>query len=346
MKQCPNIYNEKYSNCSFKIDIESYGKKISLASKVERIEKFDFLPFRGQIQLNNPDETFYYMEYFGLDSNNIPDQPYQIIFGRWIADSNRKLISKFSLKKRKFIANTSMDPTLAFLMNNIAKVSDNDIVYDPFVGSGSLLVSAAYFGAYVCGTDIDYLLLHGLAKPSKIGMKKREKDESVKANLKQYNLDSKYLDVIIGDSSLPLIRDNFTFDAIITDPPYGKRESRERIGTNKENPNIPKECLEHHVPSKLEYNIDDIYRDLLNFCSSHLKLNGIFVFWIPYSKECKENLTKKYSVENFVLDGSVDSLEADLRKRFQNPNFRFISYAEQNLTSKYSRILVALERIM
>ena len=53
-----------------------------------------------------------------------------------------------------------MDPILAFIMCNMAKVKENHIVFDPFVGSGSLLVSSAYFGANVIGADLDYNLLH------------------------------------------------------------------------------------------------------------------------------------------------------------------------------------------
>lgn len=81
------------------------------------------------------------------------------------------MLRKFSLKTRKFIGNTSMDPQLSFLMANQACVKDGDIVLDPFVGSGSLLVAAAEFGGYVLGTDIDYLMLHGRTRPSRIKQK-------------------------------------------------------------------------------------------------------------------------------------------------------------------------------
>lgn len=64
-----------------------------------------------------------------------------------------------------------MDPQLSLLMANQARVKDGDIVLDPFVGSGSLLVAAAQFGGYVLGTDIDYLMLHGRTRPSRITQK-------------------------------------------------------------------------------------------------------------------------------------------------------------------------------
>lgn len=109
-----------------------------------------------------------------------------------IADGQRSLVNDISLKTRKFIGNTSMDPTLSLLMANQALAKPGDLVYDPFVGSGSLLVAAAKFGgrsfkitiddeffdnfaimkiAYVAGSDIDFLMLHGKTRPSRIKQK-------------------------------------------------------------------------------------------------------------------------------------------------------------------------------
>lgn len=64
-----------------------------------------------------------------------------------------------------------MDPQLSLLMANQAQVKNGDIVLDPFVGSGSLLVAAAEFGGYVIGGDIDYLMLHARTRPSRIKQK-------------------------------------------------------------------------------------------------------------------------------------------------------------------------------
>lgn len=88
-----------------------------------------------------------------------------------ISEGARSLIKKLSLKTRKFIGNTTMDPQLALLMANQAMVCPGDVVLDPFVGSGSLLVSAAQFGGFVVGADIDFLMLHAKNKPSRIKQK-------------------------------------------------------------------------------------------------------------------------------------------------------------------------------
>lgn len=64
-----------------------------------------------------------------------------------------------------------MDPQLSFLMANQARIKNGDIILDPFVGTGSLLVAGAEFGAHVFGTDIDYLMLHARTRPSRISQK-------------------------------------------------------------------------------------------------------------------------------------------------------------------------------
>lgn len=64
-----------------------------------------------------------------------------------------------------------MDPQLSILMANQAKVQNGDIVLDPFVGTGSLLITASMFGGYTLGTDIDYMMLHARTRPSRISQK-------------------------------------------------------------------------------------------------------------------------------------------------------------------------------
>lgn len=110
-----------------------------------------------------------------------------------------------------------MDPQLSILMANQAGVLPGHLVLDPFVGSGSLLVAAAKFGAYVMGTDIDYMMLHAKTRPSRISQKVREADESIRANLRQYHCEQRYIDVVVADSSKENWTGQLELDAIITD---------------------------------------------------------------------------------------------------------------------------------
>lgn len=42
-------------------------------------------------------------------------------------------------------------------------INDSNSYFSPFLPfTGGLLISSAHFGAYVCGTDIDYNTIHGL----------------------------------------------------------------------------------------------------------------------------------------------------------------------------------------
>lgn len=64
-----------------------------------------------------------------------------------------------------------MDPQLSIIMANQAQAKNGDVILDPFVGSGSLLIPASMFGAFTLGTDIDYLMLHARTRPSRISQK-------------------------------------------------------------------------------------------------------------------------------------------------------------------------------
>lgn len=196
-------------DCSFKIKVETYNKHFSQLEKVQKIETFDYLPLKAKVNLKNPSVEWWYIEYYGLDTLKVPEIPDAILFGRYIADGRRRLIKDLCLKQRKFIGNTSMDAQLSLLMANQALVQSGDIVLDPFVGTGSLLVSAAKFGGFVMGSDIDYMMVHAKCRPSRITQKIRESDESIRANLKQYGCEKRYLDVLVSDFSNPIWRDSF-----------------------------------------------------------------------------------------------------------------------------------------
>ncbi|XP_043794566.1 tRNA (guanine(10)-N2)-methyltransferase homolog isoform X1 [Apis laboriosa] len=287
LKNYPISEINKYAgpHKSFKIIVETFCKHFSQSEKIKKIDSFSYLPLEGPVRLNNPDTTLCYIEFYGLDPNNIPEKPYELFFGRWITSGQRNLIQKLSLKTRKFIGNTSMDPQLSLIMANQAQVQKGDIVLDPFVGTGSLLVAASHFGGYTLGTDIDFLMLHGRTRPSRISQKIRGKDENIATNMSQYGKRSYYIDVVVSDFSYPLWRSDMCIDAIITDPPYGIREATERIGTTKLNPVIEEHQASSHIPSKIGYDLPQMYKDLLTFAAKHLKLNGRLVCWFPLFRD-------------------------------------------------------------
>jgi hypothetical protein len=98
--------------------------------------------------------------------------------------------------------------------NKPVQVTSQSLVLDPFVGTGSLLVSAAHWGAYCIGTDIDYHTIVG-----------KGDEKTIQANFRQYKL--RQPDILRADQSNPCYRSSsfclpdMQVDAIICDPPYG-----------------------------------------------------------------------------------------------------------------------------
>lgn len=190
-----------------------------------------------------------------------------------------------------------MDPQLALIMSNMAQCTRQTLAYDPFVGTGSLLIAAAHFGAHVTGADLDYNLIHSRGLSSRAGQKYRRKDQSIRNNLKQYGFESAFVDILVADFSRQYVRDGLEFDCIVTDPPYGIREKTKKVGptTNRGNsPTQQQTSQDDDATSgvttndgkfvhtkKIKYNLGDIYYDLLEFAVKHLIDSGRLVFWLP-----------------------------------------------------------------
>lgn len=92
---------------------------------------------------------------------NYPEVP--CYFGRLLADNNgmKDTLNKYDLKKRLYLGPTSLDHSLALIMCNLARVKKNDFVYDPFVGTASILIGASHLGSMCFGSDIDIRVLKG-----------------------------------------------------------------------------------------------------------------------------------------------------------------------------------------
>lgn len=57
----------------------------------------------------------------------------------------------------------------------------------------------------------------------------RAEDESILANLKQYNCASLYIDVAVSDFSCSIWHSNIKFDSIITDRKFSKIRNEKKI---------------------------------------------------------------------------------------------------------------------
>ena len=54
-----------------------------------------------------------------------------------------------------------MDTEISLMMANLAQARRGSLIMDPFVGTGSILVACAWFGAQTLGGDIDMRVLRG-----------------------------------------------------------------------------------------------------------------------------------------------------------------------------------------
>lgn len=93
---------------------------------------------------------------------------------------------------------TSIQPKLARALVNLSKVKKGEILLDPFVGTGGILIEAGLLGCKLIGRDVSQKMI-----------------DRTKINLKKYKLKS---DLKIGDA----LKLDLKADAVVTDLPYGK----------------------------------------------------------------------------------------------------------------------------
>lgn len=224
--------------------------------------------------MQGADNHFTVFEEYELNASS----PKRLYFGRMIAESGRKAINKYTLKKRGYIATTSMDAELSLVTANLALAGPGKLAYDPFMGTGSFPLACAHFGSLVFGSDLDGRSIRG------------KKDKSVKGNFKQYGTTSQYLGGFIADlTNSPLRSGGRWLDAILSDPPYGVREGLKVLGSTKVAlqevvllaDGTPAHLSDHYIPPKKPYSFLRMLDDILDFSANVLVNNGRLCFWMP-----------------------------------------------------------------
>lgn len=242
------------------------------------------MDLEGPIRMKKPDQTFSIIEEYKVIDRKPEVEPRRVWFGRFITNSDRSAMDRMDLRKRKYIGTTTFDAELALVSCNIAQLTDGKIMYDPFAGTGSFLVAAGHMGALACGSDIDVRMLRGDGK-----------NRTIDANFKQYGTYNKYIDVMTMDFTHNAFRNNFKFDAIICDPPYGVREGLKVLGAKNEEKFVGKEDVmidgvpahlrKDYVPTKKPYEFNALLDDLLQFSADHLVEGGRLCFWMPVAND-------------------------------------------------------------
>jgi tRNA (guanine10-N2)-methyltransferase len=138
---------------SLAVEVQTHNRKISDEMRRQYIgELVTSLRVASPVNLKAPDRLVLLSLQFIHGGPAVPTNLYASIF---LSEGNSKCPDKFSLPARSFIHKTSMEPAIALYSAVQALLGPGRIAFDPFCGSGSLLVAGASLGASVIGSDFD-----------------------------------------------------------------------------------------------------------------------------------------------------------------------------------------------
>lgn len=144
---------------------------------------------KGRVNLKNPDKTF-----TGILTDG------KFIFGVKLAEVPPKPFVERRPKKKPFFHPSAMPAKLARCMVNLAKPKAEELLLDPFCGTGSMLIEAALIGCRVLGFDIQRRMARGTFQ-----------------NLSYFNIETE--GILVSDArDIPITK----VDCVVTDPPYGR----------------------------------------------------------------------------------------------------------------------------
>ena len=109
-----------YKGSSFKFSVDSFQGSRSTAEQRKLIEGFRFLGFEGPIKMKGAEQEFCISEEWQYEAAALGvHAPHSVHLGRYLGGSEREIIGKYDLKKRKYICTTSMDAELALITANL-----------------------------------------------------------------------------------------------------------------------------------------------------------------------------------------------------------------------------------
>ncbi|KAF9227411.1 tRNA guanosine-2'-O-methyltransferase [Gyrodon lividus] len=276
---------------SFKFTVIGYNHGLSQRQQRDMIESFSYMDFLGKIDMKEPEITLGVFEEYESDrrpdgQRNRDGEFIQAYFGRLIVEGTaRSLIKMFDVKKRNYFGNTSMEAEISLLMANQTQASPGKLVYDPFIGTGSMAYTTAYFGSHVYGSDIDGRQMRGKAKTP-----------GIMRAAAQYGVADRIMDLCTFDVTHNPWRCGGLFDAIVTDPPYGVRAGAKRLGRKKPRKDRPRPQIsrpnpdEPFIPSTKPYELSILIADLILLSRYLLKPRGLLVFFLPTVTEIYEEV--------------------------------------------------------
>jgi len=126
----------------------------------------------------------------------------QICAGLKLAEIDRQQFEKRKVQYRPFFSPISIHPKLARALVNLSLIKKDELMLDPFCGTGGMLIEAGLIGAKIVGSDIENKMIEGCRKTLDF------------YKIKNYKLFC---------SDIGSIKKHVkTVDAVVTDLPYGK----------------------------------------------------------------------------------------------------------------------------
>lgn len=173
---------------SIAIHYKNRSKKINSKKILDIVAKF--YSENRLVDLKNPKITIRIL---------IEDE--KIFIGKKLIEINRSEFEKRKAHYRPYFSPISMHPKIARALVNLSLIKKNDVLLDPFCGTGGILIEAGLIGAKIIGSDIEKKMIDGCKK-----------------NLDFYNIK----DYQLFCCDISKIK-NFvnSVDTIVTDLPYG-----------------------------------------------------------------------------------------------------------------------------
>lgn len=238
---------EKFVKGSFYVDtirIPRNNKKFkNISSKIA--DKIWYSLKNPKVNLTNPETKIIVIVYKDI-----------ILLGKLIYKNAFKRFEDRLPNKKPFFHPTSLRPEIARLMINLAKVKEGDIICDPFCGTGTILIEACLLNIFPVGYDIQEIMVEGS-----------------KLNLKKY-CNKNW--IVERKDVRNLCKDKRKYDAIITDPPYGR-------------------C------SKSFGDLKEIYNCFFTCSYSVLKRKGRIVLFVPHFLLNSLNFYKFTIINSFEI---------------------------------------------
>jgi tRNA (guanine10-N2)-dimethyltransferase len=154
----------------------------------------------ARVDLRKPDRVF-----MGILTDN------KFVFGVKVAEIPAKPFVERRPRKKPYFHPSAMQAKLARCMVNLAKPRAGDFLFDPFCGTGTMLVEASLIGCRVLGMDIQRRMARGTIR-----------------NLSHFKIRPE--GIVVADVRRPPIT---KVDCVVTDPPYGTSSTTLRRTTKQ-----------------------------------------------------------------------------------------------------------------